>query len=385
MPDPMLTLPKTMSKELASLLLGQLTGNKASQINWTKFIIQLEENGMAGSFYDSMKKFDFDISIPPEIYLSLECSYRRNQVSNIILREELRSALNLLNEAGIQAIVLKGAALSELVYGDIGLRPMSDVDLLVRRTDAEHAEALFINEGYRRAVIPEVRPGFDRLFRVDTPLQAKPPSNCVIEIHWYLSGPLFVSRYVDHTAIWQRAVPVSIVGQPAYTLDPEDWVLHLTAHAFFTHRSIRLQNILDLDRLIRYLGSGLDWGKLIEIGRAFHWLPAVAALLPPCIELLDTPIPQEVIQEAKSYRISRMEHRLLAWWLTPGRPNRQHVFPDWAILPGIMPRLRVIWSFLFPGREFMEAQYPKRSTWKAPLVHLQRWWNEIASLWTSPY
>ena len=38
-------------------------------------------------------------------------------------------------QAGVPFLVLKGAALAHLVYGDPRLRPMRDVDLLIRKAD----------------------------------------------------------------------------------------------------------------------------------------------------------------------------------------------------------------------------------------------------------
>jgi hypothetical protein len=54
-------------------------------------------------------------------------------------------------EAGIAVTALKGAALHELGLYTIGERPMADIDLLVRPTDAERTAALLASLGYRQS------------------------------------------------------------------------------------------------------------------------------------------------------------------------------------------------------------------------------------------
>jgi hypothetical protein len=54
-------------------------------------------------------------------------------------------------EAGVAATALKGAALHELGLYAGGDRPMADIDLLVRPTDAEPMAALLMSLGYRQS------------------------------------------------------------------------------------------------------------------------------------------------------------------------------------------------------------------------------------------
>ena len=60
-------------------------------------------------------------------------------VRNIQLYGELIRALRTLRDAGIPAIVLKGAALVDTIYPSIAHRPTGDIDLLVRRADRDRA------------------------------------------------------------------------------------------------------------------------------------------------------------------------------------------------------------------------------------------------------
>ncbi len=55
-------------------------------------------------------------------------------VQNTNYFQELKSILDKFENASIEAIVLKGAALAAGIYPDLGLRPMKDLDLLVHKS-----------------------------------------------------------------------------------------------------------------------------------------------------------------------------------------------------------------------------------------------------------
>ena len=64
------------------------------------------------------------------------------------LYRQLTEVLGVLGGAGIDVIVLKGAYLAQAIYKDLALRPMADVDLLVRKADLERTEAILAAMGY---------------------------------------------------------------------------------------------------------------------------------------------------------------------------------------------------------------------------------------------
>lgn len=73
--------------------------------------------------------------IPNTIREQLRKIYYQYMYHSMRLHQELQQALNILQEARIKLIVLKGAALAETVYKNIALRPMADIDLLIFKKD----------------------------------------------------------------------------------------------------------------------------------------------------------------------------------------------------------------------------------------------------------
>lgn len=75
-------------------------------------------------------------------------AYMAALANNMPLRRAMKDAACALDNAGVQAIVYKGQEYLDRIYGDLGARPMADVDLLVRERDAERAEAALLGAGF---------------------------------------------------------------------------------------------------------------------------------------------------------------------------------------------------------------------------------------------
>ena len=63
-------------------------------------------------------------------------------------RKNWRACCGCLGEAGIPVIPLKGVALAELLYGDLGARVCADIDILVPANDAVRARRIILMNGY---------------------------------------------------------------------------------------------------------------------------------------------------------------------------------------------------------------------------------------------
>ncbi len=82
-------------------------------------------DAMTQRLYDPMTQRPYDTELN-DILLRLKKEYQWSLARNMILFDELNRVLKAFNEAGIEVIVLKGAALAQTVYPDIALRPMGE-------------------------------------------------------------------------------------------------------------------------------------------------------------------------------------------------------------------------------------------------------------------
>lgn len=179
-----------------------------------------------------------------------------------------RSALaSAIRETGRPALLLKGVDLAERLYRNLGLRPMGDVDFLVRVADAPAYHAYFRSQGYDATPEPgdavfSSRGHHQILYRV------KGEKSAVLELHWRF-GVDDEDRGVDLDGIWERAVAHPALAPAAYVMAPDDLFLylclHLKHHAFDTP----LTQIWDLAELLRASWLPIDWPNIWT--RADEW------------------------------------------------------------------------------------------------------------------
>lgn len=135
----------------------------------------------------------------------------------------LARAMEVLRRRQLPSLVLKGAALAQLHYADWSLRPMTDVDLLVRPQDVPAALELLTDGGWRPLEAPPADCERDPRHAV---VLAAPASR--LDLHWRVLPECV--RAGDDDAFWDGAVPCVIEGQAGLALQPADQLLHAISH-----------------------------------------------------------------------------------------------------------------------------------------------------------
>ena len=171
-----------------------------------------------------------------------------------------------LDEHGIVCLPLKGASLQGQVYGDSGLRSMSDIDLLIRTEDWQRATHVLVDLGFRLS--PEG--GLDDLASLANIPDGSWPTEVVfvdgnglmIELHRHLiSTPWFLPAYqIEMGTIWERSQQLL----PQRSLSSMDILAHLCLHAAM-HGLLAMQTFFDIDVWVRSLPENWDWEGFIEL------------------------------------------------------------------------------------------------------------------------
>jgi hypothetical protein len=124
----------------------QLAEEAAELKDWEGIAAQAEAHGMAPLLYAHLK--GAGVEVPLALKRELQGLYARHRHANQVRTRVLRDIVAAYQTADLPALVLKGAALSHLVYPEPGLRPMSDVDILVPRSDVWRAEQILAELGF---------------------------------------------------------------------------------------------------------------------------------------------------------------------------------------------------------------------------------------------
>lgn len=214
------------------------------------------------------------------IYLIARARARRSEAV-------LAPVLTAFATAGLPVIVLKGLYLSQHVYPDPATRPMTDVDLLVRRADLAAAAGILEACGFRQiAEAPSVQTHPDRHH-----LEGYwPPNGPPIELHYDLAVPTQLPD-IDLDRLWRRARPARICGTDVLVLSPEDTLLHLCIHAALNHLfGVKLLSLCDIPLLLHH--EGLDWPLFWQQARSWKASRSAALTLALVRDRLGYPLPE---------------------------------------------------------------------------------------------
>ncbi len=125
---------------------GRLAQAAAKVADWEGVAAQAEAHGLAPLFYVHARSAG--VQLPPATKRKLQGLYLRHHHANQVRTGVLHDILSAYHAAGVPALVLKGAALAHTVYPEPGLRPMSDLDILVREGDLWRAQSLLAGLGF---------------------------------------------------------------------------------------------------------------------------------------------------------------------------------------------------------------------------------------------
>jgi len=202
---------------------------------------------------------------------------------NLQLAAELKTARRALSEAGVPVILLKGAHLMDAVYRNPALRPMSDLDLLIRPEDAARACHALAAAGFHADPRKAAFTGrIDREIRLDK----SGVHDLHIELHTDLNRPTR-HHWFPMDALWERSIAYVLDGEPARALSAEDNAVFLAAHAV-PHAFGQLIWLRDIAGL---MAAGLDGDELARAASEAHARRAVQAALALAASHLGAPLP----------------------------------------------------------------------------------------------
>ncbi|MBN2448824.1 MAG: nucleotidyltransferase family protein [Lentisphaeria bacterium] len=259
---------------------------------WESLVGLAERHGVAAWLYWQTRGGD----LPSGLAEALRQSYRREAVHSLLREHHTGQILSALRTAGIPVLVLKGTCLAAAVYPDPALRPMVDVDLLLRRDDLASAVESLAALGYRAPYRFDIA---DECREHHHLPQLRLPGGLAVELHWTIVRP-GGSATLDQgglDGLWGRARAVVVVGVPVRMLAPEDLLLHCCLHYAWQHRcNGTLRELADVAEVQRRYAAELDWPEIQ--GRAFEWkvAPAVYLALRLTAEWFGTTPPAGVLE-----------------------------------------------------------------------------------------
>lgn len=257
------------------------------ELDWDWTVATALEHGVAPLLYWNTKGLN---GIPQSVGEILKEDYYATLLRNNHRLNNLRILLDAFDQVSILAIVLKGALLAVVFYPDVGLRPFSDIDILVERSQLEDAGVILEKLGYKMG---------RRNLRRRTLNYGKHlkyvKGNTVIELHWSLCSPSD-KYWVVVPELFETAQQTDM----GMTLSPDKMLLHFCLHLHH-HGYHPLIRFCDVAHLLDRYGKSIDWKRLIVQAKRWRITLPLACVMRRLNDLWGYDIPElsELLVEKK--------------------------------------------------------------------------------------
>ena len=339
----------------------------------TRMAVRAEAEGVAPLLYWRLQEMGWPVGMA-DVRGRLTRTYYNTLAQNTLLLLELAKLLDLFSQADIPVIVLKGGALADGYYDDIGLRPMGDLDLLLPEPDIERALDIIRARGYQPADV-EISQGILRHVAHHESWRGGSDGRLGVELHWHLIAGPADNRNVPVDWFWKqmewRAGRSVLSGIKIPQLTPTAHLLYLAAHLSLRHggNNERLIWIYDADRLIR--SRRVDWPAFERQARHLGWGAQVRHLLQGSAARFQTPLPEGL--EVRLAPAGEWQSFLARRETLTGSMSRLE--SNWHALKHLAwpLRVRMMVALVFPSPAYLRWRYQPDPAWIWPLYYLYRW------------
>lgn len=362
------------SRQLGDLLTSRTSGPARSESQWSELVASAIRERVAAVLAQVVSERD---DVPENARQELAGARYHTGACNLLLYRELARVLEPsgIHDGTTPPILLKGGALASTVYEDITLRPMSDLDLLIRRAELEAWKARLVRLGYE-PVSPEMARGIAEAVHYQLAYRGGAGGDVVIELHWNLVAGNADWRAPDVDWFWRQSEPWPGIEElnctGALQLTPLANVLYLSAHAMLQHGGARARLVwlYDIHQVVTRSADSIDWQDVIAKAGDFRWDAAVARALARCQELFGTVVPETIVDElGRGASVEASAHVQAKASVESSRAAL--VWREFLCLRAT-GRLRLLLAILFPTPAYMKWRYPNaHAVW--PLAYLYRW------------
>ncbi len=123
-------------------------------IDWERLWAQGQLHEVLPLLTVTLRRLAAQAPIPAPWLARAQRRYYATMLRNTALADELLRVLAAFRQAGVAALPVKGLVLAETLYGSLALRPLGDLDVLVRPADLPRARAALGALGFAQADEP---------------------------------------------------------------------------------------------------------------------------------------------------------------------------------------------------------------------------------------
>lgn len=358
----------------ARLKIGEAIRNEIRNLlnyplNWDKIKEISIHHEILPFLYYNLNRLGLQDSAPKKVFAIMKNYHYSNLIRNSLLEKEVSLILKSSGSAGITIVPLKGFSLIQTLYrSNPELRIMVDVDILVKETEFPKVKNILTQIGYAQNNAPAenkvlFETVFSKMISINLPV--------IIEVHTELSParpyPLKLPQ------LWERTQEKTINGQKIPLLSAEDTFLSLALHLRRHLRRVTLKFIVDIAELLNASGENLDWIYIKKSAKNNHIITTVYLSLYIAKELLDRPVPAEILNKfrpniIKSALISLLINKHNFFTLK----KRQAAFLRFLLFDRLLDFCLYLWRVSFIERFYLRRNpFKKAKTKTMPAIPIR--------------
>lgn len=303
-------------------------------------------------------------ALPRDLQQQLMATTARAVAWEVWTAAELAAVLDAVRAAGVEAMVVKGAALARQVYREPWLRPHGDIDLLVRHASLPRVTHALLALGYVQETTID---GTHVMQQAHFSRTDGHGVRHAVDVHWRIANPQVFAHALDFDELRADAVRIPSLGgilAPCAVHALLLALVHRAAHHYDNHRLIWL---FDIHLLAEQLDAH-DWERLVTI--ALERKLASVALRG--LELAEEAFGASWPPRMRDRLAAAPQERASAAFLDGFHRQVDVLISDLRALPHIRARVTLLREHLFPSRAYMAARYRASSAWVLPWLYARR-------------
>lgn len=355
--------------------------------DWDAFAIQIIKRGVAGFVFKKLPLLKNKDLISESALLQIKQAYLYTVNRSLLLFGHFSVVVNALQQADIEVIALKGVYLSEHLYGEIGLRQFSDIDLLIRPDKAFKAVEILQELGYRyREAVP-----VSEFIRQKSDYVHLPPmvlNGASIELHVKLHrGSEKFSMNIDR--VFATKIPALINGNQTFALDTLHQLIHIAVHTHkhFEEGNVNFSSFVDLANLMDTIPDDFyskSFERLCEVYGATEIVFRYMLLVHEFFKL--DKIPTAILDKySKCVKIKHKNKFVLYLqgykYTEPTKTAIPGHFNNLRLLSNPLDKAKYLFDLLFPPKKFMLDKYNIRYQKWYFLYYPYRYLTVFSGLW----
>jgi Uncharacterised nucleotidyltransferase len=232
--------------------------------------------------------------------------HRKTWVANQVSLSVLRRALQTLQLTHVRTMVVNDASMAIRAYPEAGVRPLTDIEVLVPSTDSATAAGALENAGWylQTTASPEVAIASNSGLRCEAPDRY---ATVVLRVHPVPGAA--VAGLPDSEAatqgLWKRAVATDVEGIGTLAPAAADELLYICANGVRGRSWRTVQWVADATVIIR--AGDVDWRRAVMTARQQKLTLPLRDAVTYLTRLTDPPIPVTWRRELARAPVTRRE------------------------------------------------------------------------------